>query len=178
MPRKPDPKCVACAQLSVEEAQHRHGPGGDNCWMASRCHRRRSHYRHRGQVNVHRRELYRAHQHQVKVDELKIEVDLPPAAYLYLYRAKRVDSPVHAVAASVWQGDQHLLAVRPIHCAGLTGWRLKQYLVQVLDHIHERYPQIQQFEAEIRLEPTECPIQGCPLKAPDSTAVPELVITP
>lgn len=177
MPRQPDPKCVACAQLSVEEAQDRHGPGGDNCWIASRCHRRRSHYRHRGQVNVQRREQYRATQHQTKVNELKIEVDLPPAAYLYLYRAKRADSPVHAVAAAVWQGDQQLLSVRPIHCAGLTGRRLKQYLVQVLDEIHQRYPQIHQFEAEIRLEPTECPIKGCPLRGSDQFAVPELVVT-
>jgi len=90
-------------------------------------------------VNVQRREQYRAHQHQVKVDELNIDVDLPPAAYLYLYRAKRADSPVHAVAASVWQGDQQLLSVRPIHCAGLTGRRLKQYLVQMLDEIHQQF---------------------------------------
>jgi hypothetical protein len=176
MPRKPDPKCVACAQLSIEEVQHHHGPEGDDCWVASRCHRRRSHYRHRGQVNVQRREQYRANQHQVKVDELSLEVDLPPAAYLYLYRAKRADSPIHAVAVSVWQGDKQLLAVRPIHCAGFTGRQLKQYLVQVLKQINQRYPQISQFESEIRLEPTECPIRGCPLRAPDQTGVPGLVV--
>ncbi|MBD2429083.1 hypothetical protein [Phormidium sp. FACHB-1136] len=81
------------------------------------------------------------------------------------------------VKSGVWQGDQQLLAVRPMHCAGMTGRRLKQYLVQVLDEIHQRYPQIHQFEAEIRLEPTECPIKGCPLRGSDPTAGPELVVT-
>ena len=177
MPRKPDPKCLACAQLSIEEAQHQHGPGGDNCWIASRCHRQRSHYRHRGQVNVQRREQHRASQHQEQIDELALTPDLPPVAYLYLYRAKGADSPIHAVAAAVWQGDQQLLAVRPIHCAGMTGRQVKQYLVQVLKQLNQRYANITQFEAEIRLEPQECPIKGCPLKTAVGQAnVPGLVV--
>lgn len=177
MPRKPDPKCLACAQLSIEEAQHQHGPGGDNCWIASRCHRKRSHYRHRGQVNVQRREQYRASQHQEQTEELNLDLDLPPVAYLYVYRPKRADSPIHAVAVSVWQGDQQLLRVRPVHCAGMKGNQLKQYLVQVLKQLNQRYPNITQFEAEIRLEPQECPIKSCPLKpTPEPADVPGLVV--
>lgn len=95
-------------------------------------------------------------------------ISLKPVAYLYLYRQKRQESPLHALAVSVWQGEQQLLEVTPIHCAGLRNQQIQSYLVDVLKTLQQRFG-ITKFEPEIRMEPAECPIQPCPLK-PDAMA--------
>ena len=55
MPRRIDPKCLACAQLDANAALALHGPKGDDCWDSKRCPRRRSHYRNRRENNAKRR---------------------------------------------------------------------------------------------------------------------------
>ncbi len=168
MPRRISQKCLDCTQLSVTEARQIHGPEGDNCWDEKRCHRRRSHYRHRRDINAARRSVYRTEVQQQLVESapatLTVPITLKPVAYLYLYRQKRQDAPLHALAVSVWQGDQRLLEVTPIHCAGLRNQQIQSYLMDILKTLREQYG-ITKFEPEIRLEPTECPIQPCPLKA-------------
>jgi hypothetical protein len=52
-------KCRLCSKLSTQEAQDRHGEGGDRCWEDQRCHNRRSYYRHRGVRNHHRKQKRR-----------------------------------------------------------------------------------------------------------------------
>lgn len=86
-----------------------------------------------------------------------------PVAYLYLYRQKRQDAPLHAISISVWQGNQRVLEVDPIHCAGMRNQKIQTYLTDVIKTLRERYG-ITKFEPEIRLEPTECPIKNCPLR--------------
>lgn len=167
MPRRINQKCLQCAQLSVAEARQMHGDGGDGCWDEKVCHRRRSHYRNRRDVNAARRSLY----HQMTQEKLAesapevitVPIPLKPVAYLYLYRQKRQDAPLHAISVSVWQGNQRLLEVEPIHCAGLRNQQIQTYLMGVLQTLKQRYG-ITKFEPEIRLEPAECPIENCPLK--------------
>lgn len=167
MPRKINPICLDCAQLSVAEARRIHGTTGDNCWQEHRCHRRRSHYRNRRDVNAERRSLYRQavaeKQATTAPDTLTVDLPLKPVAYLYLYRQKRQDAPLHAIAVSVWQGDQQLLEVTPIHCAGLRNQQIQAYLVDVLGRLRQTHG-ITKFEPEVRLNPIECPISNCPLK--------------
>lgn len=167
MPRRINQKCLQCAQLSVVQARQRHGPEGDGCWDESICHRRRSHYRNRRDNNASRRSLYRQEVQQKQAEsapeELSFQIDLKPVAYLYLYRQKRQDAPLHAIAISVWQGNQRLLEVTPIHCAGMRNQQIQRYLMDVLTTLRDRYG-ITKFEPEIRLEPSECPIEACPLK--------------
>ncbi|NEQ32307.1 MAG: hypothetical protein F6K04_15110 [Leptolyngbya sp. SIO4C5] len=166
MPRRINPKCLACAQLSATVAQQQHGPDGDSCWDEKVCPRRRSHYRHRRDNNSKRRAQYREQvaQAEAKVlTEMEIPLSLPPVAYLYLYREKRKDAPLHALAAAVWQGDVKVLDVKPIHCAGLRNRQIQAYLTQVLARLGDRYG-ITKFEPKIRLEPTECPIANCALR--------------
>lgn len=167
MPRKIDPKCLDCVQLATAEARQLHGPDGDGCWQETRCHRRRSHYRNRRDINAERRSLYRetiaAQQSAIAPDTLTVAMPLQPVAYLYLYRQKRQDAPLHAIAISVWQGNQRLLEVTPIHCAGLRNQQIQAYLKQVLGTLRQSYG-ITKFEPDIRLEPEECPIDNCPLK--------------
>ncbi len=167
MPRRINPQCLHCVQLSVEEARQLHGDQGDGCWEESRCHRRRSHYRNRRDNNASRRSTYRQavqeNQSGQNPEIISIPIDLKPVAYLYLYRQKRQDAPLHAISVSVWEGENHLLDVTPIHCAGMRNQKIQEYLMDVLKTLRERYG-ITKFEPEIRLEPTECPIKNCPLK--------------
>jgi hypothetical protein len=167
MPRRINPQCLHCAKLSVEEARQLHGAQGDGCWEESRCHRRRSHYRNRRDNNASRRSTYRQsveeNQSGQAPETISIAIALKPVAYLYLYRQKRQDAPLHALSVSVWEGEQHLLDVTPIHCAGMKNQKIQEYLMDVLKTLRERYG-ISKFEPEIRLEPTECPLKSCPLK--------------
>jgi len=167
VPRRIDLKCLECAQLSVTEARQMHGTEGDNCWEENRCHRRRSHYRNRRDNNAFRRSTYRQaveeNQSGLVPETISIPIALKPVAYLYLYRQKRQDAPLHALSVSVWEGEKQLLDVTPIHCAGMRNQKIQEYLVDVLKTLRERHG-ITKFEPEIRLEPTECPIKNCPLK--------------
>ncbi|MDB9526482.1 hypothetical protein PN498_10820 [Oscillatoria sp. CS-180] len=167
MPRRIDPKCLDCTQLSTAEAREQHGPQGDNCWVESRCHRKRSHYRNRRDNNAARRSHYNQERQQQKdataPETLTFPLAIKPVAYLYLYRQKRQDAPLHAIAVSVWEGSKRVLEVEPIHCAGMRNQQIQRYLMDVLKTLRERFG-ITKFEPEIRLEPTECPIVPCPLK--------------
>ena len=103
-------------------------------------------------------------------EALSVPIPLPAVAYLYLYREKRQDAPLHAIAVSVWQGSQLILEMEPIHCAGLRNRQLNAYLKQVLAELEARCG-ITEFEAQIRLEPQECPIDACPLRVKPGEAV-------
>ena len=169
MPRRISKKCVACAQLSAADAQQLHGKKGDDCWNEKRCPRRRSHYRNRQQLNEKRRLAY---QQQVAgvgekegavetVSLLVAEVSVP-YANLYIWREKRKDAPIHAIAASVFQNGSKVLEVQPIHCSGYRKRQLERYVQKdVMSYLNARFG-ITFFADEIRLEPMECPIQGCP----------------
>ncbi|ESA37362.1 hypothetical protein N836_03390 [Leptolyngbya sp. Heron Island J] len=170
MPRRADPKCIACAQLSAEKARQLHGPQGDGCWNERRCHRKRSHYRNRREQNEKRRTNYRQQVAQQRADSRVETVSLAvtetsiPYANLYIWREKRKDAPVHAIAATVIQNGQKVLEVKPIHCAGYRKRQLERYMEQkVMPYLKERFG-ITHFSNEIRLEPIECPLKDCPLK--------------
>ncbi|MEO1351038.1 MAG: hypothetical protein AAFW84_19900 [Cyanobacteria bacterium J06635_15] len=167
MPRKIDKKCLACSQLSAVEARSQHGPKGDDCWDESRCHRRRSHYRKRRDINEKRRVAYTQtiqSESPPGFESISIPVETVPLAYLYLYREKRKDSPLHAIAISVWQDNEKVLEVEPVHCAGMRNRQIQRYLERALAQLNQRFG-ISKFEPDIRLEPTECPIPACPLKS-------------
>ena len=167
MPRRINPVCLACAQLDAEGAISLHGPKGDDCWDSKRCPRRRSHYRNRRENNAKRRaERIVAQGKPVELgpERVTISLDLNPVAYLYLYREKRKDSPLHALAISVWEGDKKVMEIEPIHCSGLRNRQISDYLSKALAYLKTRYG-ISKFESEVRMEPLECPISPCPLKA-------------
>lgn len=141
-----------------------HGETGDGCWNPKVCHRRRSHYRNRAEVNAKRRgQRVQRLAELPKVEIVDVAAQVPPVALLYLYRDKPKDAHLHAVAITVWQGDRKLAETQPIHCIGMTNRQVNQYLRQVLGKLEQQYG-IRQFEPEIRMEPIECPIDPCPLK--------------
>ncbi|MEL6554753.1 MAG: hypothetical protein AAFQ63_14995 [Cyanobacteria bacterium J06621_11] len=168
MPRKIDKTCVACAQLSAAEAREVHGKDGDGCWVEKRCKRRRSHYRNRKENNEQRRLQYRQEQSNNTVVEPVETISLAVAeetmtyANLYIWRERRKDAPLHAIAASVFQNGKKVLEVEPIHCAGYRRRQIENYVhKEIMPYLNARYG-ITYFAEEIRLEPMECKIKGCP----------------
>ena len=169
MARRVSKRCVECAPLSASKAQLLHGEKGDGCWHNKRCPSKRSYYRNRQRLNEQRRLQYQQQASGVVSDEDQVEtVSLPvaeasvPYANLYIWREKRKDAPIHAIAASVFQNGSKVLEVKPIHCAGYRKRQLEQYVQKdVMSYLNARYG-ITFFADEIRLEPIECPIPGCP----------------
>ena len=107
-----DPKCLKCIDYSRSEAKRIHGPQGDGCWQDNTCDSKRSHYRNRKENNANRRGVradQKAEQTEVETTEtLSIPVQAPPVALIYLYREKRQDAHLHAMAVSVWQGQREV----------------------------------------------------------------------
>ncbi len=169
MARRVSKKCVECAALSAKAAQQLHGGKGDGCWNNKLCPSKRSHYRHRQRLNEQRRLQYQQQISSVDSGEGQVEiVSLPvaegtvPYANLYIWREKRKDAPIHAIAASVFQNNSKVLEVAPIHCAGYRKRQLEKYVQKdVMSYLNARFG-ITFFADEIRLEPIECPIAGCP----------------
>jgi hypothetical protein len=147
--------------LSTADAQQRHGPEGTGCWDATRCHQRRSYYRHRDRYNSNRRQNRQAQEDNIEV----VPVPSVPAAVLYLYR-QRVDAPIHAVGAELWLGQEKKAAIAPVHCFGLTAGQIATYLQQVLQVFSQKYgngKRLDKFTSQIELDPQTCLIRPCPL---------------
>ena len=169
MARKIDKKCVECAQLTAGQARALHGPKQDNCWKEKTCHSKRSTYRNRLRRNEQRRLKYRqqvageaSDDERVETVSLPVAEDTIPYANLYIWREKRKDAPIHAIAASVFQDGAKVLEVTPIHCAGYRRRQLENYVQRdIMSYLNARFG-ITFFAEEIRLEPVECQIEGCP----------------
>jgi hypothetical protein len=160
--------CLACVKLTQQEAIALHGPGTETaCWKPQRCPRKRSHYRNRKDNNAKQRGQYQekkiANQAVETTQTLFIPIQAPPVALLYLYKEKPKDAHLHALSVSVWQGNEKLAEIEPIHCMGMTNTQVKHYLKEVLKVLRDRFG-ITEFEPSIRMEPTECEIAECPLK--------------
>jgi hypothetical protein len=169
MARRITKKCVECAQLGAAQAQQLHGKKGDDCWHEKRCPSKRSYYRNRQRLNEKRRLQYQqqvsgvtANEGQVETVLLPVAESSAPYANLYIWREKRKDAPIHAIAVSVFENGSKVLEVAPIHCAGYRKRQLENYVQQkVMPYLNARFG-ITFFADEIRLEPMECPIAGCP----------------
>ena len=67
-----------------------------------------------------------------------------------------------AISATVFKKGSKVLEVTPIHCAGYRKRQLERYIQKdVMSYLNARFG-ITFFVDEIRLEPMECPIEGCP----------------
>ncbi|WNZ27532.1 hypothetical protein HJG54_32170 [Leptolyngbya sp. NK1-12] len=167
MARPINPKCWECSLLDSKTAKALHGETGDGCWDDRICHRRRSHYRNRADNNQKRKGQYisvKASHREALRDRDAVKPAAPPVALLYLYREPRRDAHLHALAITIWQGDQKLKEFPPTHCMGMTNSQVRQYLQTVLQDLNQTYG-IKTFEPEIRYDPSFCPIEPCPLKS-------------
>ncbi|WP_072218274.1 hypothetical protein [Leptolyngbya sp. NIES-2104] len=152
-------KCQKCAMLDAAQAQVLHGTEGDGCWNPKVCYSRRSYARHRDRKNQQRN---RSRQESV----LKtLEVEIPEFAYLYyavlvVYRVAGGDTPVHAISAQVWQGQQQIAIVEPIHCVGMVPSQVHLYVRKLLALLDEEYG-IRKFASLERVDPQQCPMRPC-----------------
>lgn len=167
MGRPVNRKCWECSLLDSKTARELHGEAGDGCWNEKTCHRRRSHYRNRADNNQKRQSQYvsvKATRREALRSSVTVKPAAPPIALLYLYREARKDAHLHAIAITVWQGDQKLKEFPPTHCMGMTNGQVRQYLQTVLQDLNQTYG-IKTFEPEIRYDPSFCPIDPCPFRS-------------
>jgi hypothetical protein len=111
-----------------------------------------------------------------------IDIEVPDtpstyAAFLVLYRSNK-ESPVHAIASEIWQGDQRAGLTEPIHTFGLKAIPQRQgeqriepiqsVIAQLLDTLRTEYG-VTAFEWEvIERSPADCPLRPCPLHPIDA----------
>lgn len=159
--------CLTCATLAVESAVELHGENGDGCWNPKICHRRRFHYRHRDHNNRTRRRAKRLGVEANQEPGVILEVEPPVpkaaiAAVLVLYRHHK-NAPVHAVASEIWSGNHLIAAVKPVHCMGMRGNQVSEYLSEILELLTQQF-EVTRFEDIIKEEAVQkCPIRPCPL---------------
>ncbi|WP_088888778.1 hypothetical protein [Leptolyngbya ohadii] len=156
-------KCRKCAMLSAEQAQVLHGKEGDNCWNPGVCYSRRSYVRHRDRINQTRSRKRK----EGRLEQISVEFEpLSQLVYgvLVVYRKAGADTPVHAIAAEIWQGQEKIAIVPAVHCGGLVPSQVHTYVGKMLSVLEKRYG-IRKFASQTRLDPDLCPLHPCPLKA-------------
>lgn len=155
-------KCRKCAMQSAEQAKVLHGVEGDECWNPAVCYSRRSYARNCDRINQKR-------SRKRKEGELEqIPVEFEPLAslmfgVLVVYRKAGSDTPVHAIAAEIWQGQEKVAIVPTVHCAGMVPSQVHQYVNKMLSVLEERYG-IKKFASQTRLDPELCGLRPCPLQ--------------
>ncbi|MFB2833326.1 hypothetical protein [Floridanema evergladense] len=88
------------------------------CWNPAVCYSRRSYARNRDRINQTRSRKRKEGEFE------QIPVDFEPLTQLVfgvlvIYRKAGVDTPVHAIAAEIWQGQEKVAIVPTVHCAGM-----------------------------------------------------------
>jgi hypothetical protein len=147
--------------LSAEQAQTLHGTDGDGCWTPAVCYSRRSYARNRDRINQTR-------SRKRKEGELEqIPVEFAPLSQtvfgvLVVYRKAGADTPVHAISAEIWQGQEKIAIVPPVHCLGMVPSQVHQYVGKLLTVLEDRYG-MKKFASQTRLDPELCGLCPCPL---------------
>lgn len=147
--------------LSAVQAKVLHGEEGDGCWNPSICYSRRSYARNRDRISQTRGRKRK----EAGLEEIPVEFEpLSQLVFgvLVVYRQPGADTPVHAIGAEIWQGQEKVAIVPAVHCAGLVPSQVHQYVGKMLTMLEERYG-IKKFASQTRLDPDLCPIRPCPL---------------
>jgi len=149
-------KCKRCAMLSAAQAQDLHG---DDCWNPAVCYSRRSYARHRDRIS-----LVRSRKRSDANPDLVINTDEFKSIFwsvLVVYRPAGADTPIHAIAAQVWKGQEKFAVIAPIHCAGMTASQVHIYMQKVLGLLESNYG-VKKFASQERFDPYLCPLRPCP----------------
>jgi hypothetical protein len=157
--RKIPQKCQKCAMLTAEVAKEIHGADGDNCWNPAVCYSRRSHARHRDRRNQARTLKHSS----VVAKNISINIEEYTDivfAVLIVYRPVGAETPIHAIGAEIWKGQEKIAAVQAIHCVGLVRSQILAYVKKMLSVLGENYG-IKKFASLERLDSNRCPIRPC-----------------
>jgi hypothetical protein len=82
-------------------------------------------------------------------------------AILVVYRQPGAETPVHAISAEIWKGQEQYAVIQPIHCMGMVSKQVLLYVRKMLDILESNYG-IKKFAGEERLDPSLCPLRPCP----------------
>jgi hypothetical protein len=160
MPKKVAHNCFQCSKLSHDEALTK------SCWDADRCPNRRHYQRNKERISQQRRSLKtqaKLSDHTDRPTTIEIAHPIGTAASIIFYR-ERQDAPVHAIAAEVWQGGDKVLAVKPMHCLGLSPAQVVEMMTKILSACStELEVDLSKFASKVELHPSLCPIRPCPL---------------
>jgi hypothetical protein len=148
-PKQIPEKCLKCAQLSAADARAKH----PKCWDDKLCHARRSYARNRSRVNQKRARKRVERMHNVPTPTVKYGI-------LQVWREHREDSPIHAIGVEIWEGNDKLAVVPPVHCAGWMPAQVHEYVKQVLTVLDTEYG-FKKFVSEVLISPEQCPIRPC-----------------
>ena len=153
--RKIPDKCVRCGALSALQAKKLHS---STCWDSKVCPSRRSYVRHRDRRNIQRSRKRGSDLVTLNVEPLASIT----YAILIVYRGTG-DSPVHGIAVEVWQDQEKIAQVAPIHCFQMLPSQVHSYVQKLLELLSKHYG-IKKFASLVRLDPSLCPIQDCFLR--------------
>jgi hypothetical protein len=152
MPKPLNFQCLECSRHTTEWAKTIHGEHGDGCWNPKRCHDRRYSYRQRDRSLT-----------DAQTDTISLAPPISYYAILYLYKEPG-EKPLHALSAELWDGQQAVCKIEPIHCFGLTAGKIRAFSQQVLQAFSDKYQVIlPQYKEMFELSPALCPIRPCPL---------------
>ena len=135
--------------LSPLQAKH------PNCWDDKLCTARRFYINNRDRINQKRSRHRIERVHNIPAPQVKHGI-------LQVWRENREDSPIHAIGVEIWGQDCKLAMVAPVHCAGWLPSQVHEYLRQVLEVLGAEYG-FKKFASQVRIDPSQCPIQQCPL---------------
>jgi len=95
-----------------------------------------------------------------KIAPLLLEIPTPavPAAVVHWYRETK-DSPLHALSAKLWIGNDRVAKIEPVHGLGLTELQIKTLLLRILDGFsHHTGLKIERFRTSVELQsiPVAC----------------------
>jgi hypothetical protein len=160
MPKKVAHNCFQCSKLSHDEALIK------SCWDADRCPNRRHYQRNKERISQQRRSLKtqaKLSDHTHRPTTIEIDHPIGTAASVIFYR-ERQDAPVHAIAAEIWRGGDKVLAVKPMHCLGLSPAQVVEMMKEILSACSiELETELSKFASKVELHPSLCPIRPCPL---------------
>ena len=94
--------------------------------------------------------------------ETKHQIPVPLVNYgvLQVWRESREDSPIHAVGVEIWEQNNKIAMVAPVHCAGWLPSQVHEYLRQALTVLDTEYG-FKKFASQVLINPEQCPIRPC-----------------
>lgn len=172
MARRVNKKCLKCSVLDVEEARRLHGAEGDECWDDLKCHKRRSHYRHRSDRNFKRVISRQLQEKPSKQETLSLTTSLSsnyfPLLILYVDHLPRRKEKflLHAISAELWMGTEQQAKIEPVHSFALSQEQVKTLTQQILKRFSEYCgEEFAVFSEIIYRDMQYCPIYPCPLRS-------------
>jgi hypothetical protein len=160
-------KCLECASHEMPWVHLHHNQSRDPdvevdedddryCWNPKICRSRRHHAKNSKQIN-----LARNLKSQQKDSDLSL-VPAPKLLYgvLIVYRPEGELTPVHAIAAEIWNEKGKSQALNQWHCEGMLPSQVENEVQKITEQMKEEFG-LKKFSLQIRREPHECPIRPC-----------------